>query len=149
MKEPPKKKTDEDDEGGTYGYVPDPEDEPEEEVKGKKKGKKKKGKEKINYAPDMSVKDLRGPAVAKIMSPTNQLALAGFICGLFWVVFIVVLTIPALFPIKPDGKPAPVMKIGPGLGAVCPWGNVTAPLGDRADPANPALRRRRDGEAQG
>jgi hypothetical protein len=55
------------------------------------------------------------------MSPSNQLALAGFACGLGWVLFLVLLLIPALFPIKGDGKAVQVMRIEPGLSAVNPY----------------------------
>jgi DNA-directed RNA polymerase subunit M/transcription elongation factor TFIIS len=55
---------DDDEEGGTYGYIkeeePDPEDKPQ-----------------IDYAPDMSIRDLRGPAQAKVMRPSNGLMIGG------------------------------------------------------------------------
>ncbi len=89
---------DEDDDGpNSYGVVHDPdmddeddEEEEEEEApvkssKGKNKGQKddapakpKRKKPKINYAPDMSVKDLRGPAMIQVVPPSNYLMIQ---CG--------------------------------------------------------------------
>jgi hypothetical protein len=104
------KKDDNDAEEGVYGYLQDPSEKEAEEKKPK-----------ISYAPDMSIKDLRGPAQALLMSPSNKLTLCGFLGFFGWLTLIVLLTIPALFPITEDkDKPKPVMKIGPGLGAVDP-----------------------------
>jgi predicted Zn finger-like uncharacterized protein len=100
VQEPPKKEEEE-----TYGYVKEPEEEDEEK------------KPKISYAPDMSVKDLRGPAQSKIMSPSNNLARVGFIGFFGWLAFMLLIIIPAVFPIHED-KPKEVLRIGPGLGAV-------------------------------
>jgi predicted Zn finger-like uncharacterized protein len=66
----PKKPADDDDEeesgGGTYGVIKEDElNEEEEEARN------------ISYAPDMSIKDLRGPAQAKVVGPSNGLILAG------------------------------------------------------------------------
>src|SRR4051794_18900273 len=49
-------------EEGAYSLVGDNEDE---------------DKPRINYAPDSSIKDLRGPAVLKLMPPTNKLTFSG------------------------------------------------------------------------
>jgi hypothetical protein len=114
-KEKPKKSDDEDE--GVYGYVKDPS---EEEVEEKKP--------KISYAPDLSIKDLRGPAQAMVMGPSNKLALCGFLGFLGWLVLIVLLLIPALFPIKGE-KGAAVMKIGPGLGGVSSSGGMGMGMG--------------------
>jgi len=109
VKEPPKKKTDDDDDdGGVYGYV-------QEDIE-----KEEEKKPKISYAPDMSIKDLRGPAQAKVMGPSNKLAMCGFFGFFGWLVFLVLLIIPALFPIHDNDKPKPVMIIGRGLGDVNP-----------------------------
>ena len=56
-----------------------------------------------------------------VMGPSNKMALCGFVGFFGWLAFIVLLIIPALFPITEDlDKPKPVMKIGPALAAVGP-----------------------------
>jgi predicted Zn finger-like uncharacterized protein len=95
----------EDEEGGVYGYVKDETEEDEEK------------KPQINYAPDMSIKDLRGPAQSMVMSPTNKLALCGFIGFFGWLVLLILLMIPALLPIKEDTTKKEEVKSGaPGGG---------------------------------
>jgi hypothetical protein len=84
---PPKKKPahhDDDDDFGTYAVIKEKEaDEDDEDG----------GKPKIIYAPDLSVKDPRGPAQAEVITPTNFLLAVGIIAcllltvGLFWAVF--------------------------------------------------------------
>jgi hypothetical protein len=76
-----KKHADDDDEsGGIYSYVP------EKEVE-------KEDKPDIEYAPDMSIKDLRGPAQEAVVKPSNYVILLGginclcdllLICISFW-----------------------------------------------------------------
>jgi hypothetical protein len=103
------KKKDDDEEGGVYGYIKEEGEEEEEE------------KPQISYAPDMSIKDLRGPAVAILMPPTNKLTLCGMIGFLGWLALLVLLLIPAMFPIQEDTtKPKPVKKIDQALAAVNP-----------------------------
>jgi predicted Zn finger-like uncharacterized protein len=79
-KKPAPAKTHEDDEGGIYGYIP--EDQKAEE-----------DKPQIEYAPDLSIKDLRGPAQAAVVSPSNYMLIIGglgclsnifLICVSFW-----------------------------------------------------------------
>ena len=115
----PKKKED-DDEGGTYGYLKEEGEEEEEE----------ENKPKISYAPDLSIKDLRGPAVSLLMGPTNKLTLCGMIGFIGWLIFLVLILIPALFPLQEDTtKPKLVMKFGRGLAAVSPSGGGPGPGG--------------------
>ncbi len=76
---PPPKRHDDDEEdgGGIYSYIPEPGD--EEEIKPE-----------INYAPDMSIKDLRGPAQAAVVKPSNYLLLIGglsCLCDIFLICF--------------------------------------------------------------
>jgi hypothetical protein len=109
-----------DDEGGTYGYIKEEEEEPEEEVKGKGKGKgKATGKSKkpvISYVPDVKVKDLRGPATAKVMTPSSYLMLAGLGGFIGWLGFLLLLVLPAVFPLSESTMAQrPSAKIGPGL----------------------------------
>jgi predicted Zn finger-like uncharacterized protein len=69
---PAPKRPDDDDEdegGGIYGYVSD-------EVKNDE------NKPDITYAPDMSIKDLRGPAQEAVVSPSNWMLLIGGVCCL-------------------------------------------------------------------
>jgi hypothetical protein len=85
---------DDDDEGGAYALVrdpdldPDPEDEDEEPKKPK-----------IDYAPDLSIKDLRGPAMELIVKPSNYLIFQGMFGGIGWLGFLVLVLIPILFPL--------------------------------------------------
>jgi predicted Zn finger-like uncharacterized protein len=86
-KPPPKKHDFDDDEesGGIYSFVdagPKKEEDEEEE-----------SKPYIEYAPDMSIKDLRGPAQAEVVKPSNYIMLIGglsalanlfLICWSFW-----------------------------------------------------------------
>jgi predicted Zn finger-like uncharacterized protein len=111
--EPPK---DEKPKEEVYGVVKD-EDEDMIEVDDGKGGKEKKRKPKIDYAPDTSIKDLRGPAVAMLVTPGNYLAGAGFIGAVGWLTLIVFLIIPAAFPLIPDKK-EDVLQIDEALGAI-------------------------------
>ena len=92
-----KKADDEDEDGGIYGYV-------------KEEAKEEEDKPDIEYAPDMSIKDLRGPAASALVQPSNALiAVSGL--GFFgWVAFLLIILIPKVFPIDvEDGdknKPA-------------------------------------------
>jgi len=107
VKEPPPKKKD-DEEEETYGYIKEDDDERPPE---------------IDYAPDMSIKDLRGPAIVKLLQPATYLQLAGFIGFLGWFVLLVMIVIPIVFPVEgASDKPRPVMPLGPGLSAVNPAG---------------------------
>jgi hypothetical protein len=97
----------EEEEEGAYSLIRDEEDE--------------ENKPKISYAPDTSIKDLRGPAVAALMSPTNWLIRSGFIGVFGCLATLLLLGIPALLPVKeddnPEGRPAkPMMKIDKGFG---------------------------------
>ena len=83
---PPSQPIDEDEDAGLYGVRKDPDldDEEEDEVptKGKSKGASKAKKKKrpdLNFAPDMSIKDLRGPAMILVVPPSNYMMMQ---CGL-------------------------------------------------------------------
>jgi hypothetical protein len=80
---------------------------------------KKERQPKIEYAPDVGIKDLRGPAVSILTSAANTLQAVGFAGFFGWLTLIVFLIIPAAFPLKPD-KPGEVMGLDRGLGAVSP-----------------------------
>ncbi len=75
---------DDDEGGGIYSFVDAAEKKVEEE---------EESKPKINYAPDMSIKDLRGPAQEMVVKPSNLMMLIGglsalsnlfLICWSFW-----------------------------------------------------------------
>jgi hypothetical protein len=76
-----KKRDDEDADFETYGVIREEGDDDED------------GKPKIQYAPDLSVKDPRGPAQAEVITPTNALLGIGIlsclllVVGLSWAVF--------------------------------------------------------------
>jgi phage FluMu protein Com len=70
---------------GTYGYVKedeDPEDRPQ-----------------IYYGHDTSIKDLRGPARTLCVKPSNLLLICGLVGAIGWLVLILMLVIPKVFPI--------------------------------------------------
>lgn len=124
-KKPAAKKDDDDDEGGVYGYVK--EDVAEEE-----------DKPDIEYAPDMSTKDLRGPAVSALVQPSNALIIVGGAGFFGWLALIFLHLFPILFPIDIDEgdktKPAkPVVAIEAALAPAAL--NLTVPA---TPPANNA-----------
>jgi predicted Zn finger-like uncharacterized protein len=129
----PGKDEDEEDSGGIYSFVNDGTADEEDEEDGKRK------KPNINYAPDMSIKDLRGPAQEAVMRPSNALIFVGIMGFLGWLGLIVVLLIPVLFPLPDDdeGKPRPAKGIGPGLAAgaqgtpASPFGGPPPQSGDK------------------
>jgi hypothetical protein len=91
----PKKKDDDSEEhGGVYGFLDGgaAEEEPED-------------KPKINYAPDMSIKDLRGPAVAAVVRPSNMVIGVGVLSFLGWIALLVIILIPVIFPLPEDDDP--------------------------------------------
>jgi hypothetical protein len=95
-----------------YGIARDPDEDDDEDRKPR-----------IDYAPDDSIRDLRGPAIVKLTPPSNKLQLVGMICVLGWMALLVLLMIPTVFPLTGAGagdKARPVMRLGPGLGAVDP-----------------------------
>jgi hypothetical protein len=114
---------DDEEEGGTYGVVK--EEEPEEESprsraksEAKSEGKKKP---KINYAPDTSLKDLRGPAVAILVGPSNGLLITGLVGFIGWLALLVLILIPKVFPISDEDavekdKPKQAYMVLPGVG---------------------------------
>ena len=65
------------------------------------------------------VKDLRGPAVAELMSPTNLLIRSGFVGVFGCILLFLLLAIPALLPVTEDEQTTraalPMMKIDKGL----------------------------------
>ncbi len=128
-KKPAAKKDDDDDEeGGIYGYVKEEETEKED-------------KPDIEYAPDMSTKDLRGPAAAALVQPSNALIIVGGLGFFGWLALIALHLIPILFPIDVDSgdknqPPKPVVAIEAALApaalnlsvpATAPGNNASGP----------------------
>jgi hypothetical protein len=80
---------DDDDEelGGTYGVERSP-DEEEEDPRDRRRGKTPaKKKPNIEYVPDLTVKDPRGPATAQLMQPSNIMMFMGalnVVAGMVW-----------------------------------------------------------------
>ena len=113
-KQPEKKPTpgadDDDDEGGTYSLAGG----------GGAGAEEEEAKPDINYAPDTSIKDLRGPAQAAVIKPTNMLIGFGVVGFIGYLVLFIYFAIPVLFPIELDEGtkdfPKAVLKIDRGLG---------------------------------
>jgi hypothetical protein len=90
--EPPPMSAGDDDEesgGGIYGYVKEDEKEEEEE------------RPQIEYAPDMSIKDLRGPAQELLVRPSNYMILLGGLCCLSDILLICIAFWPMVFSDSP------------------------------------------------
>jgi hypothetical protein len=100
---PPKNDYDDDDGPETYAVIKEPEapEEPEEaeDEDDEEEGdaKKKSKKPDLEFLPDLSVKDPRGPAQAAVVSPSNVLMLAGFLGCLMNLAYIAILAWPMLF----------------------------------------------------
>jgi hypothetical protein len=131
----PKKKKDpfdDDDDGGlTYGVTQEPEAEEEDEKK-----------REISYAPDTSIKDLRGPAQAAVVQPTNMLTITGVLGFVGWLGLLVIILIPILFPLAVESgskeNPTPVLSIEKGFGmqaAQPPQGGERAAGGEKEEPS--------------
>jgi hypothetical protein len=84
-------------EGGTYGYIADNE----------------AGAPEISYAPDTSIRDLRGPATQILMRPSHYLLAASVAGAVGWLTVLVMVLVPAIFPLD-DGSSKPK---GPLIGA--------------------------------
>jgi hypothetical protein len=72
----------------------------------------------VDYTPDMSIRDLRGPASGLVYSPSNKLLIAGILGFLGWLGLLVVILIPVAFPGEkpPEGDRLEALRLGPGLG---------------------------------
>jgi len=77
---------DEEDHGGVYGTIEEREKTEEEEEQTR-----------IEYATDMSIKDLRGPAQAAVVQPSNYILLIGGLCCLCDILIICVMFWPMVF----------------------------------------------------
>jgi predicted Zn finger-like uncharacterized protein len=109
----PKPVADDDDEGGgVYSYIPEEE-------------KAEEDKPQIEYAPDLSIKDLRGPAQAAVVAPSNYILLVAGICCLCDILLICVMFWPMVFSdsvvdwqavlekhYKDEGKKDAVQRVG-------------------------------------
>jgi hypothetical protein len=141
---PAKKPDDEDDDGGTYALLKDPDEETAAEEDEEGKSKKSKTPE-INYALDLSIKDLRGPAQAAVVGPSNLLILYGVIGFIGWLLVLFIVLIPILFPMQESAKqPIPAEGIGPALAAESDDATRPGPLG--TPPLLPFAERSKQGE---
>jgi hypothetical protein len=73
----------------------------------------------------MSIKDLRGPAQAVIMRPSNFLIMTGIAGFIGWLGLLVIILIPILFPLKPDtneNNAKEALSIDKGLEYIAPAG---------------------------
>lgn len=90
--QPRQKRESDSDEIATYGVL----------------GNEEQGKEaKVNYAPDRSIRDLRGPAAEAVTNPSNKLIFAGGTGLLGWLILLMVLMFPVIFPPDADPKNLP------------------------------------------
>jgi hypothetical protein len=140
----PKPTADDDEDGGTYGVIKEeePEEEEEEEEedfdddddddddrrrsnrKRKTSGKKKPD---LSHVPDLSSKDPRGPAQEAVVSPSNMLMITGIVGFVGWLAFLVMIVIPAVFPLEDEDKvekdkPKQVLAIPRGVGGLSDQG---------------------------
>lgn len=85
----PKKPADDDDDGGgTYAVVSEPEDVHEE---------KDSGKPKIEYVPDLKVKDPRGPATEALAKPGNYIMVKGSLLAVSSILSLCIAIWPFIF----------------------------------------------------
>jgi hypothetical protein len=130
-KKAPAKKADDEDEdsAGVYSIVaadrPKTEDDEEAE---------EEGEGKVNFVPDHSIKDLRGPAQKIVIKPSNML-LANGVVGFFgYAIFFIIMIIPVVFPAIEDtgedkDQPKPTLPIvAEGLSTLARSGDQGKPL---------------------
>jgi hypothetical protein len=100
----------------------DDDDEDEDDDDDEDEEDEEEGKPTINYAPDLSIKDKRGPAVELLAPPTSKLILSGVIGFIGWLLLLALILIPILFPITDEegskDNPKPVLQVDRGLGGV-------------------------------
>jgi hypothetical protein len=108
----------------------------------------------INFIPDYSTKDLRGPAQRIVMKPSNMLIANGVIGFFGWIILFIILIIPVVFPDisgedenAKDAQPKPALPLsadglstlyrqGPGGGGP---GGPGGPGGQPNQPTVPAM----------
>lgn len=81
---------DDDEGGGSYAVIK------EEEAGG--------GGPAINYAPDVGIRDLRGPAMQQVVDPSNKMIFIAVLGFFGWLVFAIIMLIPLLFPLQDKDK---------------------------------------------
>jgi predicted Zn finger-like uncharacterized protein len=102
---------DEEDSAGVYSIVAADRPKTEDDEDGEEEGEGK-----VNFVPDHSIKDLRGPAQKIVIKPSNLL-LANGVVGFFgWVILFIILIIPVVFPAIEDtgedkDQPKPTLPI--------------------------------------
>ncbi len=76
---PPKKAQDDEDEGGVYGFIKDPDEDRARDEDDDEDDEGRDKKPDLTFALDMSVKDPRGLAQTKVVRPSNFLMIAGVV----------------------------------------------------------------------
>jgi hypothetical protein len=141
---------DEEDSGGIYSFAAGHGPKTQEDLDNDDQDEDGEGK--IDFIPDTSIKDLRGPAQRIVMKPSNML-IANSVIGFFgWIILFILLILPVVFPDVNDdeGKDAPPKPALPltadGLsalyrtgGGVGPGGPGGGPGGPTQQPSGPAL----------
>ncbi len=129
---PLQKDDDDEDGGGTYRV---------EDVGGG--GVEEEDKPDVEYAPDMSIKDLRGPANSALVQPSNMMILVGGLGFFGWVLLLLLILIPTMTPVESDDggdksrPPKQVVGIEHGLATVQDEKDVPAEMKD--DPSRKSM----------
>jgi hypothetical protein len=107
---------------------------------------------KIDFIPDYAMKDLRGPAQAAVVRPSNYLIACGVVGFFGWVILFIMMLLPVIFPVLDDEDDAnnknapakPTMILPEGLSALAggnprgggpgPGGGFPAPQPTTAKP---------------
>jgi len=128
----PKELTEEEESAGVYNILAA--DRPKLGIEDDEDEDEDKGKDgKVDFVPDHSIKDLRGPAQAAVIRPSNLLIANGVVGFFGWAILFILLIIPVVFPTLEDDENAkdaiakPTLIIPPGLsslGTFTPGGNA-------------------------
>jgi hypothetical protein len=78
---------------------------------------------KVDFIPDYAMKDLRGPAQAAVVRPSNYLLACGVVGFFGWVILLIMMLLPVIFPVlddeddtnKKDAPAKPTLIIPDGL----------------------------------
>jgi hypothetical protein len=140
----PAEETVEEDSAGTYGIVAADRPKTEEDLENEDEdGEDNEGK--VSFVPDHSIKDLRGPAQALIMRPSNLLISNGVVGFFGWVILFIIMILPVVFPVLEDedaakGKDAPpkqTLILPDGLSALGDFPKNTPNTGPNPPPPPP------------
>ncbi len=130
---PPKKPDDDDDEdsGGTYNIIAADRPKTQEDLDREAEERGDDDEDdpnKVDFVPDHSIKDLRGPAQLAVNRPSNLLIANGVIGFFGWVILFIIMILPVVFPVVDEDeddaaggkdKPSkPALAIPDGLAAL-------------------------------